>query len=79
MLVKPEIRRPRISRERRIATSSLGSLGDFLFKYIMRKIRHGPDSRLIWLSVGTPRRRLQALASGRWMPPICPIHRTRGA
>ena len=37
MLVKPEIKRPEDLRGKRIATSSLGSLGDFLFKYLLRK------------------------------------------
>ena len=41
MLVKPEIKRAEDLRGKRIATSSLGSLGDFLFKYILRK--HGVD------------------------------------
>ena len=41
MLVKPEIKRVEDLRGKRIATSSLGSLGDFLFKYILRK--HGVD------------------------------------
>ena len=41
MLVKPEIKRPEDLRGKRVATSSLGSLGDFLFKYMLRK--HGLD------------------------------------
>jgi ABC-type nitrate/sulfonate/bicarbonate transport system substrate-binding protein len=43
----------------------LGSLGDFLFKYIIRKNGIDPIRDVTWLSIGTPGERLQALASGR--------------
>ena len=65
LLVKQEIRRPEDIKGKRIATSSLGSLGDFLFKYIIRKNGMDPIRDVIWLSIGTPGERLQALASGR--------------
>ena len=65
LLVKQEIRRPEDIKGKRIATSSLGSLGDFLFKYIIRKNGMDPVRDVIWLSIGTPGERLQALASGR--------------
>ena len=64
MLVKPEIRRVEDLRGKRIATSSLGSLGDFLFKYILRKNGLDPNRELTLLSIGTPPERLQALFSG---------------
>jgi len=64
LLVKPEIRRPEDLKGKRIATSSLGSLGDFLFRYIIRKYGLDPNRDVIWLSIGTPPERLQALASG---------------
>ena len=64
MLVKPEIKRPEDLRGKRIATSSLGSLGDFLFKYMLRKHGLDPNREMIWLSIGTPPERLQALFSG---------------
>ena len=64
MLVKPEIKRPEDLRGKRIATSSLGSLGDFLFKYMLRKHGLDPNRDMIWLSIGTPPERLQALFSG---------------
>src|SRR6266850_166484 len=41
LVVKQEIKRPEDLKGKRIATSSLGSLGDFLNRYIMRK--HGLD------------------------------------
>ena len=65
LLVKQEIRRPEDIKGKRIATSSLGSLGDFLFKYIIRKNGMDPLRDVTWLSIGTPGERLQALASGR--------------
>jgi NitT/TauT family transport system substrate-binding protein len=64
MLVKPEIKRPEDLRGKRIATSSLGSLGDFLFKYILRKNGLDPIREITWLSIGTPPERLQALFAG---------------
>jgi NitT/TauT family transport system substrate-binding protein len=64
MLVKPEIKRPEDLRGKRVATSSLGSLGDFLFKYLLRKHGLDPNREIIWLSIGTPPERLQALFSG---------------
>src|SRR5919109_1621146 len=64
LLVKPEIKRPEDLKGKKIATSSLGSLGDFLFRYILRKHGLDPNRDVTWLSIGTPPERLQALASG---------------
>jgi NitT/TauT family transport system substrate-binding protein len=64
LLVKEEIKRPEDLKGKRIATSSLGSLGDFLFRYILRKHGLDPSRDVTWLSVGTPPERLQALVSG---------------
>ena len=61
LLVKPDIKRPEDLRGKRIASSSLGSLGDFLFKYIIRKHGVDPNREITWLSIGTPPERLQAL------------------
>jgi NitT/TauT family transport system substrate-binding protein len=65
LLVKQEIKRPEDIKGKRIATSSIGSLGDFLFKYIIRKNGMDPMRDVIWLSIGTPQERLQALVTGR--------------
>ncbi|HEU4637512.1 MAG TPA: ABC transporter substrate-binding protein, partial [Candidatus Binatia bacterium] len=65
LLVKQEIKRPEDIKGKRIATSSIGSLGDFLFKYIIRKNGMDPMRDVIWLSIGTPQERLQALSAGR--------------
>jgi ABC-type nitrate/sulfonate/bicarbonate transport system substrate-binding protein len=64
LLVRPEIRKPEDLRGKRLATSSLGSLGDFLFKYIIRKYGVDPNREITWLSIGTNTERLQALLTG---------------
>jgi len=64
MLARPEIKRAEDLRGKRIATSSLGSLGDFLLRYILRKNGLDPSREVTWLSIGTPPERLQALISG---------------
>lgn len=64
LVVKPEIRRPEDLRGKKIATSSIGSLGDFLFRYALRKYGLNPDREIIWLSIGTNSERLQALLTG---------------
>ncbi|HXG51519.1 MAG TPA: ABC transporter substrate-binding protein [candidate division Zixibacteria bacterium] len=64
LVVKPEIQRPEQLKGKKIATSSLGSLGDFLNRYIMRKHGLDPNRDVTWLMVGTPPERLQALVSG---------------
>jgi NitT/TauT family transport system substrate-binding protein len=65
LLVGQAIKKPEDIKGKRIASSSLGSLGDFLFKYIIRKNGMDPIRDVTWLSIGTPGERLQALASGR--------------
>ena len=64
LVVKPEIKRVEDMRGKRIANSSLGSLGDFLFKHILRKYGLDPIREVTWLAIGTPPERLQALFSG---------------
>ena len=56
--------KPEDLKGKKIASSSLGSLGDFMYHVIMRKYGLNPDKDVIWLSIGTPPERLQALASG---------------
>jgi NitT/TauT family transport system substrate-binding protein len=64
LVVKQEIKRPEDLKGKRIATSSLGSLGDFLNRYIMRKHGLDPIRDVNWLMIGTPPERLQALVAG---------------
>ena len=64
MLVKPEIRNPEDLKGKKVASSGLGSLGDFMYRVTMRKYGLNPDKDVIWITVGTPPERLQALAAG---------------
>jgi NitT/TauT family transport system substrate-binding protein len=64
LLVKQEIKRPEDLKGKKVATSSLGSLGDFLNRHIMRKYGLDPNRDVTWLAIGTPPERLQALVSG---------------
>jgi NitT/TauT family transport system substrate-binding protein len=64
LVVRPEIRKPEDLRGKRIATSALGSLGDFLFRYILRRYGIDPNREITWLSIGTNSERLQALLTG---------------
>jgi NitT/TauT family transport system substrate-binding protein len=64
LLVKPEIRKAEDLRGKKVATSSIGSLGDFLFRYALRKHGINPDREIAWISIGTNGERLQALLSG---------------
>jgi NitT/TauT family transport system substrate-binding protein len=64
LLVRPEIKKPEDLRGKKIATSSIGSLGDFLFRYALRKYGVNADREITWLSIGTNAERLQALLTG---------------
>ena len=64
LVVRPEIKKPEDLRGKKIATSSIGSLGDFLFRYALRKYGVNPDREITWLSIGTNAERLQALLTG---------------
>jgi NitT/TauT family transport system substrate-binding protein len=64
LLVKPEIKRAEDLKGKRIGTSSLGSLGDFLFRHIVRKYGMDPSRDVTWIQIGTPPERLQALSAG---------------
>ena len=77
MLVKPEIRKPEDLKGKKVASSGLGSLGDFLYRVIMRKYGTEPGQRRDL----DHRRHAAGTASGarvraRWMPRISPIHPT---
>ena len=64
LLVKPEIRKAEDLRGKKVATSSIGSLGDFLFRYALRKHGINPAREIAWIAIGTNGERLQALLSG---------------
>jgi NitT/TauT family transport system substrate-binding protein len=64
LLVRPEIRKPEDLKGKKIGISSLGSLGDFLERYIMKKYGLDPGRDVFLISVGGPPEVLQALMSG---------------
>ena len=64
LMVKPEIKRPEELRGKKIAVSSLGSLTDFLIRYIARKKGLNPDRDLTLIQTGGDAERIVALKSG---------------
>jgi NitT/TauT family transport system substrate-binding protein len=64
LMVKPEIRKVEDLKGKRIGISSLGSAGDLLFGYVLRKYGIDTNREVIWLAVGNTAERLQALISG---------------
>jgi len=64
LMVRPEIRRVEDLKGKRIGISSLGSAGDLLFGYVLRKYGIDTNREIIWLAVGNTAERLQALLTG---------------
>ncbi len=64
LMVKPEIRKVEDLKGKRIGISSLGSAGDLLFGYVLRKYGIDTHREVIWLSVGNTGDRLQSLLTG---------------
>jgi NitT/TauT family transport system substrate-binding protein len=64
LMVKPEIRTIEDLKGKKIGVSSLGSAGDLIFSYVLRKYGIDPKRDVFWLSVGNTAERLQALFSG---------------
>jgi NitT/TauT family transport system substrate-binding protein len=64
LMVKPEIRTLEDLKGKKIGISSLGSAGDLIFSYVLRKYGFDPKRDFFWLSVGNTAERLQALFSG---------------
>jgi NitT/TauT family transport system substrate-binding protein len=64
LMVRPEIRRPEDLRGKRIGISSLGSAGDLIFGYILRKYGIDANREINFLAVGNTGERLQALLNG---------------
>jgi NitT/TauT family transport system substrate-binding protein len=64
LMVRPQILKLEDLKGKKIGISSLGSAGDLLFGYVLRK--YGIDTKrdVIWLAVGNTAERLQALLSG---------------
>src|SRR4029079_9472805 len=51
LLDNPAIKSPEDLPGKKIATSSIGSLGDFLFRYALRKYGLNPDPEITWRSI----------------------------
>jgi NitT/TauT family transport system substrate-binding protein len=64
LIVKPEIRKLEDLKGKKIGISSLGSAGDLLFGYVLRKYGIDTNREVFWLAVGNTAERLQALYSG---------------
>jgi NitT/TauT family transport system substrate-binding protein len=64
LMVRPEIRRLEDLKGKKIGISSLGSAGDLLFGYVLRKYGIDTNREVFWLAVGNTAERLQALVSG---------------
>jgi len=64
LMVKPEIRKIEDLKGKKIGISSLGSAGDLLFGYVLRKYGIDTTREVFWLAVGNTAERLQALYSG---------------
>jgi len=64
LMVRPEIRKVEDLKGKRIGISSLGSAGDLLFGYVLRKYGIDTTRDVIWLAVGNTADRLQALMTG---------------
>jgi NitT/TauT family transport system substrate-binding protein len=64
LMVRPEIRRPEDLRGKKIGISSLGSAGDLIFGYVLRKYGIDANREINFLAVGNTGERLQALLNG---------------
>ena len=61
VMARPELKRPEDIKGKRLASSGLGSLGDFLHRVVIRKYGVNPDRDVTWLTIGAPPDRLAAL------------------
>jgi NitT/TauT family transport system substrate-binding protein len=64
LMVKSEIRKIEDLKGKKIGISSLGSAGDLLFGYVLRKYGIDTQRDVFWLAVGNTGERLQALLNG---------------
>ncbi len=60
-MARPDMKRPEDIKGKRFASSGLGSLGDFLHRVVMKKYGVNPERDVVWLTIGAPPDRLQAL------------------
>ena len=61
VIARPELKRPEDIKGKRLASSGLGSLGDFLHRVVMKRYGLNPERDVTWLTIGAPPDRVQAL------------------
>jgi NitT/TauT family transport system substrate-binding protein len=61
VMARPELKRPEDIKGKRLASSGLGSLGDFLHRVVIKKYGLNPERDVTWLTIGAPPDRLAAL------------------
>ena len=61
VMARPELKRPEDIKGKRLASSGLGSLGDFLHRVVMKRYGLNPERDVTWLTIGAPPDRVQAL------------------
>lgn len=61
MMARPELKRPEDIKGKRVASTGLGSLGDFLHRVVVRRYGINPDRDVTWITIGAPPDRVQAL------------------
>jgi NitT/TauT family transport system substrate-binding protein len=61
VIARPELKRPEDIKGKKLASSGLGSLGDFLHRVVMKKYGINPERDVTWLTIGAPPDRVQAL------------------
>lgn len=64
LMVKPEIKRVEDLKGKKVAVSSLGSLTDFLVRYIAKKKGLNPDRDVTLIQTGGDAERIMALSTG---------------
>ena len=61
VIARPELKRPEDIKGKRLASTGLGSLGDFLHRVVMKRHGVNPERDVTWLTIGAPPDRVQAL------------------
>jgi NitT/TauT family transport system substrate-binding protein len=61
VVARPELKRPEDIKGKRLASTGLGSLGDFLHRVVMKRYGVNPERDVTWLTIGAPPDRVQAL------------------
>jgi ABC-type nitrate/sulfonate/bicarbonate transport system substrate-binding protein len=61
VIARPELKRPEDIKGKILASTGLGSLGDFLHRVVMKRYGVNPERDVTWLTIGAPPDRVQAL------------------